>query len=529
MIALRRTDERGVSISMIVMALTIVAMIMLYIGTQTMNSLYTARKKSDRSVGMAAGDSGIEKYRVALQSHLADETNGFLLDKAALDRLVNQQPGTAVLENRVTSTAAGMSDVLVAAPYQYTVRETGTDTDGYWQLYNVITPRYLNAPARPASPLVVYIRAWATKRGSTSITTQPRVFRVEYRPSYISDYQSVTDAPFFFKDNQGFVIDGPIHSNGYVINDWLVLDRKNVPQRGIWLDKAPNCTGRASFTTSQGANIRVPGSSCSAAVKASSKESRQISLLGIEDMYAYMDSRCSTKYVRCFNNAGPYTVQLGSQQISVNGAVIPLVAGPDSGTVSVLLDDETTVRGSLKMPSNRAGRVTIAVRRKSATDRQPQVILAGTGDIVGAATPTKDTVAIVNQGDIVLEPRPRCIRSVNIAAIAQAGAITIAPEFVTLAPPAVNLSNRSCTNATPFYGSFSGHGQFIPSILWPDVRTGGFTPAVGYTNPTLRYNPNLYLNPPPFFPTALPWAVGTAKDADQRCLTATTAGDPSCK
>src|SRR5690242_20895657 len=37
---------------------------------------------------------------------------------------------------------------------------------------------------------------------SDNITTKPRVFRVEYRPGWFSDYQSVTDAPFIFEDNQ---------------------------------------------------------------------------------------------------------------------------------------------------------------------------------------------------------------------------------------------------------------------------------------------------------------------------------------
>jgi hypothetical protein len=421
-----------------------------------------------------------------------------------------------------------MSPVLVDTPYRFTVQETGTDSVGYWQVYNVIPPRYLNTSTTPATPLIIYVRAWATRPGSRAITTQPRVFRVEYRPSYISDYQSVTDAPFFMQRNAQFIIDGPIHSNGYLVNDWLVRDNAGVAQRGIWLENPSSCTSRASFSTSQGAGIHVPGASCNAAEGSGSKQARQISLLGIEDTYEYMQSRCSTPYVRCFNGSGPYTVTLGNQKISVNGTDIPLVPGADSGTISVLLDDQTTVRGALRMPTGRAGRVTIAVRRRSSTDRQPQVILAGTGGIVGAETPAKDTVAIVNQGDIVLEPRPSCLRAVNLAAIAQAGAVTIAPEFVTLAAPSVNLHDRSCDQTTPFYGSFSGHGQFIPSISWPDVRTGKRTPFVGYTRPKLQYNRNLFLNPPPFFPTALPWSIATAKDANQRCLTPSLAGDPTC-
>lgn len=517
---------------MAVLAITIVAMIMLFVGTQTMSSIFTTRQKQERSVGMAAGDSGIEKYRAALQARLVDESNGWQLDQAALARLVDGQTGATVVSNAATSDAAGMVPALVPAQYRFSVREVGTDSIGYWQVFNVIPPRYLTTPSSPASNLVVYLRAWATSTTNETITTQPRIFRVEYRPTYMSDYQMVTDAPIFVRDNPGWVIDGPIHSNGYSVTDWLARDPSGTTRSGIWFERAPTCTANANFSTSQDAPIAVPaGSGCGPAVGAAEKHARQVSLLGVEDTYRYMEARCGTAVVRCFTTGGPYVVRLGNSTISVNGVGIPLAAAADSGSMSVLLDGHTTVMGALTMPGNRAGRVTIAVRRRSTADRQPRVTLSPAGGTtVGAATPQKDTVGIVTQGDIVLDHAPNgCLRGVNLAAISQSGSITLTPEFVTLAPPAVNLAGRECSAPVGLYGSFAGHGQLLASIVWPDVRTGGLTPRVGYTRPQLRYNRNLFRNPAPFFPTALPWGVAKVKDADRRCLSQPNAGDPRCE
>lgn len=518
--------EAGMSISMVVLALVIVSMIMLYIGTQTLNSLYTVRKKSDRSVGMAAGDSGIEKYRAALQAGLAHETDGYQLTLQDLQRLVSGQPNAKVLSNASTSDAAGLAKVKLTDPNtHYTVQEVGTDTVGYWQVYDVIAPHYLGTH----SDLVVYLRAWATARGSTTITTQPRVFRIEYRPSYFSDYQMVSDTPVFVKNNSNWTIDGPIHSNGYPGIDFLTSPTPGGSSKeGIWFNQAPTCAGRGAFSTSQGAAITVPGGSCSGTVAKSTTSARQLSLLGAEETFRNVKLRCSAATVRCFDgSATSYTVQLGYETATVNGTPVPLKAsGPDSKSATILLDADTTVRGSLTMAGGTAGRLTIAVRRRSVSDRQPQVRLRGPG-VVGAATPNKDTVGIVTQGDVILPLPPSCITKANLAVIAQAGSVTVPPEFVTLAPPAVSLTGKACPPAS-FYGSFSAHGTFLSSINWPDVKTGGTTGTIGYSTVYLGYNRNLFLNPPPFFPTALPWAVTNVKDADVRCLT-TKAGDPTCE
>ncbi|MCW2923065.1 MAG: hypothetical protein JWM98_469 [Thermoleophilia bacterium] len=526
-----RQGERGITIAMAVLALTIISLLMLYIGTQTLNSMFTARKKQERSVGMAAGDSAVEKYRAALQAHLADEANGFQLDAAALRALVDQQPGADVVANGQTSVAAHLTPVRVPASSQFTVKEPGTDSIGWWQVYDVLPPRYAS-PAHGGTPsdLVVYIRAWATdKGGSGAVVTKPRIFRVEYRPGYFSDYESVTDAPFIVRDNPSYTINGPIHSNGYQITDWLTMGG-GTTHRGIWFEKAPTCTPKARFSTSQGAPISVPG--CPAAAGAQTS-ARQISLLGVQDAFDHMNRRCGA-YVVCVTGAAPYDVVLGAGSVRVNGRSYGLVGGPDSGSLAVLLDGDVTVRGALSYQPGKAGRVTIATRRRTVTDRNPRVHLRG-GGTVGGATRDLDTVGIISQGDVVLDgPAPAgpsypCMSNINVAAIAQAGSVTVSPEFVTLAPPAVALGGRECSGAVRFHGAFAGHGQFLASIKWPDIVNGGVTPSVGYSNPALDYNDNLYLNPPPFFPAATPWSMTRVKDADTKCLIGPEAGNPACE
>lgn len=530
------TTESGMSISMAILAMTMISFLMLYVGTQTLNSIFTTRKKSDRSVGMAAGDSAIEKYRVALQSGLADETNGYLLDEASLRALVRDQPGADVVPNSTTSGAANMADVMPSIPAgsRFTVRERGSDSISHWQLFHVHQPRY--ALASPHSDVVVYIRAWATSlAGSGSLTTRPRLFRVEYRPGYFSDYQLVTDAPFHSRNLGAVTIDGPIHSNGYSYLDWLALDASNTPTTGIYFENAPTCGPNARFSTSQDAPIRVPtGGSCDTATSSARRDARQISLLGAEGTFAKLLDRCGSGngVVQCPSGQPSYDVRLAAGQVIVNGRPYPLVGtGPDTRALALLFDADVVLHGSVSAGAS-AARVTIATRRTGNASRRPQVFLRNPGaePIVGAAVPT-NTVGVIAQGDVVIEgaPAQACLRQVNLAAISTSGSVTIPPEVVTIAPPAIALAGRDCGDIA-LNGSFAAHGQQVLAIRWADARNpGSFTPTVGYSRSTLRYNRNLFVAPPPFFPIATPWGVTKVKDADTRCLQGPRAGDPRCE
>ncbi len=536
----RTHGERGMSISMAVMALTMVSFIMLYVGTQALNSMYTARKKSDRSVGMAAGDSGIEKYRAALQQGLADETNQYLLNELELKSLVERQDGATVKSNAATSVAAGMTDVSSRIPdwARYTVVERGTDSVGHWQVFDVLQPRYYDSPTTPASDLVVYIRAWATALDSSAITTKPRIFRIEYRPGFFSDYQFVTDAPFIASNFGTSNINGPIHSNGYSSASFLAQEPPGTFRTGIYYANSPNCGAKARFSTSQGAPIVVNGASCTTAVDAARTDARQISLLGVQDLFAKMQKRCPSVLVVCPTTLPQNTVRLGNNQVTVNGTSYSLqtaATSPGNAALAVLLDGDVVLSGSLQTPAGVAGRVTIATRRLSSGDRAPRVFLRNPGSpnlpVVGSLS-LRNSVGVVTQGDIVMDGRSdyACLKRVNLAAVSSAGSITIAPELVTQAAPATDLTNRSCPNLR-MEGSFAAHGQLVAALRWPDVRNPGtFTPVVGYNGSDLRYNDNFFLSPPPFFPTATPWAVTKVKDADSRCLTTTSiAGDPTCE
>lgn len=529
-----RAREQGFSLSAAVLALTMIAMVMVYVGTQTLNSIYTVRKKTDRSVGMAAGDSAIEKYRVALQSGLADESNGYLLDEASLRRLVEAQAGADVRPNSMTSTASGMVDVMPSVPAwaRFTVRERGSDAIGHWQVFHVHHPRHLQSS--PASDLVVYIRAWATALDSSNITTRPRLFRVEFRPGYFSDYQVVTNAPFHQRNLGAVTVDGPIHSNGYRYLDWLALDAGGSPTTGIYFEAAPTCGTNARFSTSQDAPIRIPAGSCNAAAAAARTDARQINLLGVEDTFRRLAARCDAgnRVVRCATGQPRYDVRLGSGSVTVNGTTYPLVnTGPDSAALALLLDADVVLSGSVSA-AGRSARVTIATRRTTNGARRPQVFLRNTGSspIVGA-TDLRHSVGVVTQGDIVVDGRSEhaCLQQVNLAAVSSAGSVAITPELLTIAPPAISLTGRDC-GALSLRGSFASHGQQVMAISWPNPRVPGtFTPTVGYSDTTLRYNPNLFLAPPPYFPVATPWGVTKSKDADTRCFEATRAGDPGCE
>lgn len=523
------------SIAMAVLAITMVAMIMLYVGTQALNSMYTARKKSDRSVGMAAGDSAIEKYRVALQSGLADETNGYTLDMAAMQALVRGQGNITVKPNSQVPEMRLLSPVLSSVPRsaQLTVIERGTDTIGYWQVYHVQQPYYLQSS--PAQDLVIYLRAWATGPNGGTITTKPRIFRVEYRPGYFSDYQVVTDAPFNIRDLGNVTVDGPIHSNGYRYLDWLALDSTNQPRTGIYFEGSPTCTSRARFSTSQNQGIVVPGGSCASARASARRDARQISLLGAEPVFRKIQDRCGVGngVAQCvLQGRSSYDVQLSSGGVFVDGRPYTLRnTGPDSASLALVFDGDVILHGALSA-NGRAGRVTIATRRTNAGDRRPSVYLRNKGGepTVGAGD-GRSSVGVVTQGDVVMDGAPMfgCLRNVNLAAISTAGSVTIDPTKVTIAPPPVNLNGSDCGQVR-LNGSFSGHGQQVLAMRWTDARRpGSFTPIVGYSRWTLSYSRNLFLTPPPFFPIATPWGVTKVKDADSRCLVGSGLGDPTCE
>jgi hypothetical protein len=532
----RRQAEQGTSIAMAVLALTIVAFIMLYVGTQALNSMYTARKKSDNSVGMAAGDSAIEKVRVALHAGLASEVNDFMLTEADLKLLTSKQKEITVIKNSAAPGYSSMVPVLLSDPAtQYTVREPGSDTIGYWQIFNVVRPRYSPAAAHD---VVYYIRAWATAATSDQITTKPRVFRVEYRPGWFSDYQSVTDAPFIIEDNANVTINGPIHSNGYSVVDWLATDSGGTIRRGIYFKDPPTCTTNARFSTSQNRDIIVPGASCANAMKAKRQDARQISLLGVEDTYARINRYCPNGkgLVYCFSGGAPYNVTLGTNAVNVNGTTYPLRWRDDNGALVLLLDGDVVLTGKLSTTDpSKVGRVTIATRRRTVAERQPDVHVRGcSGCVVGSADPKRHTVAVITQGNVIFDtrnyPGAGCLSQINLASIAESGATTIPPEFVTISPPPFALNTLDCSKSMKFQGSFSSHGQFIPSIKWPDIRNPGkWLGPVGYSKPTFTYTRNLYTNPAPFFPLATPWGVTKAKDADDRCLVPSKAGDPTCE
>lgn len=529
----RRGDD-GSAVAMAILMLFIISILIAVVGTGALSSMFQAKRKTSHTVGMAAGDSGIERYRNALQTHQADESNGYMLDQAGLTRLMSDA-GAVVLPNSQTSEHWRMLPVALPSQYRYTVRESFDSTYGYWQLFSVIQPKF---SAASPSDLIIYLRAWATdKTASATMTSQPRVFRIDYRPGWFSDYQSVTDGPFYVKDNPNFTISGPIHSNGFAGQSFLTPDpgNPNVGYQGLYSNLPLPCTSGAELSTS----LSNPGSIQVAGCASAKREvgARRINLLGVEDTLQFMHTRCETTAILvCAKGSSSYDVRLGAGGVTVNGRryalqLPPGDARPDSEELTVLADATVRLSGAVS-PSNgaRAARVTIATRRPTMSSPQPDVILqASGGTTVGSSNYNRDSVGVISQGNVIMDvpPDSSCLRQISLAAVSEAGSVTIPPELVTLAPAAINLNSKVCGAAT-YRGSFAAHGTFVSSMSWI-LSDGSRTPSIGYASPTLTYNPTLFRVPPPFFPTATPWAVADVKAASNSCLTAATAGDPSCR
>lgn len=536
----RRRSESGSTLALSVLALTIIAMIVLFIGTQTMSTIFAGKKARDNSVGMAAADSAIEKYRVALEAHLADEYDAWMLTEDDLIRLVNQKvAGANAGRAKVIASpdswerAHGLKPAPMFSKYKYTVQEQTSTGFSFWQVYRVIPP---GRDKDHESNLTVYFRAWATGANPDApSTSSPRLFRAEYRPGYFSDFQAVSNQAFEVEGNPDYWIQGPIHSNGYDPRASWGGDKAI----GISFDSKsePRCFAGAEFSTSRNATIKVPGASCHKNKYPRNVHSRELDLLAAEKSFKWLEKdECNPKnsLVVCLRNSGPYNVRLGNNTVFVNGQPHHLVQTDlDSLSLTILLDNEVELSGKLTNTTSRAARVTIATRRTSTTSPVPRVFLsAKSGGLVGAANPKRDVVSVLAQGDIILPLKPSCLHHVNLAAISESGGITIPPQYATETAPSSNdlLNGKmSCWNELTLFGSYSSNSSLLASKAWqvpakaPECKSiykqfKNRTCPIGYPIITLAYDPVFYRNTPPAYPPSTPWATVKAKEANRSCI-----------
>lgn len=560
--------ERGSTLSLSVLALTIIAMLVLFIGTQTMSAIFSGKKTRDNSVGMAAADSAIEKYRVALEAHLADEYDGWTLDQADLERLVNDkgagiQAGEVIHSPPSWELARGLTPTPAPNPHPFTVRERMGPSSGYsfWQIYKIVPP---GRRAGKESNLTVYFRAWATGSDPNAPSpSSPRLFRAEYRPGYFSDYQAVTNETFLVESNPYYKIDGPIHSNGYSNKAGFT----GTEAVGIKFDSmsTPTCTAMAEFSTARNAKIvgtGPPGASCGKNNVLHNRRARELDLLAAEKSFLWLkNEECGTEFVICRDRSSastPYKIHLSKNGVYINGEFKKLQPTDlDSLSLTVMLDDQVQLSGVLSdTDPNRVSRVTIATRRKDTLSALPRVFLRKSSGPyatqVGALNPNEDVVSVIAQGDIVLPLKTDlvpmnsngCLSRVNLAVISESGALTIPPQYATEASPSVKFDGGelTCAGKLTLHGSFSSNGSLLASKAWAlpptspgcpvsvgDVAYAGVTCPIGYPLVTLRYNPVFYRNTPPAFPTSTPWATVKAKETNRTCLDDLTAsGAPKC-
>lgn len=530
--------EQGSAIALAMLILFMISAIILFISTSTMGSLFQAKRKTERTTGMAAADSGIETIRVALNAHLMDESDGYSLNEADLNKLVTDRGGV-VLANANSSDKWGMTKALVPEEDSFTVREVADRGYSFWQVYQVHEPRYNSAEP---NNLIVYIRAWATQKreiddGGTNMATSPRIFRVEYRPGYFSDYQMITDGPFFSQgSNDKWTINGPTHTNGFEGDEWITEGKRGYDMQG-----PTSCSGRARLTASQDAPIARIGK-CND-FRGSSK-ARQISMLNVERTLLYMRERCGVPHgVRCFVSNNPfkksYNVEVSNQGVRVDGQMVPLEQNArcklpnttdcgDELMAAILVDADINLSGSVKKRNDKkAVRITVATMRKDTYNAASRVWIEPARGLVGAENPDVDTVGVISQGDIILGIRPfQCGSEINIAGIAQSGSITMPRELVTVAQPNVPMiASYVCPNLS-ITGAFAAHGSLITNMSWNQLP---MITNAGYQRSNFTYAKGLYDNPPPFSTLSYPWAMTKVKDADKRCFEGEEVSRPRCE
>lgn len=193
---------------------------------------------------------------------LADSTSSAVLTSTLVDT-----PGLQPVNDKgATLTAPSAFKVP-----KWTMRvNSGGATIGYWQVARVEPPLYgyQVSPGIQATnwyrPLAVYFRAWMVgDRGTTGFVPagtptegeRAVVIRAEYRPSYFSDFQYVTDDVAIL--GPGTTVNGHVHSNGFLVSREIVTPPTTATR--VW-STGGSCTGgNALITTARGDVAAIPG------------------------------------------------------------------------------------------------------------------------------------------------------------------------------------------------------------------------------------------------------------------------------
>lgn len=419
----------------------------------------------------------------------------------------------------------GSVDVSIPADRQKSVcRSLGDALTGCWQLFAVKTPDW---GTTKAGAVTVYIRSWTKSTGGTDRIGDPMMYRFDLRPTLLSDYQMVADGKIAF--GTGAVINGRVHSNGRLSSFFNQFS--NMPsQINVGYGGLATCTAQARISTSKGVINTTTSPSC-----ASSKyenTGQDVNLLRVSALVSRLKKIAdglphpNLSLVTVDDPTSAVDVQLSGTSINVSGAgsADAAVTSNNNGAV-VLVGGDINVAGSLGANA----RATIIAMSPDDDDQYsdggaPSITITSTGGFGSQYAEPTSALGLIAQGDIIVPSKPDtgCGIEATGAFVAVSGMVSI-DRNNRLPYPNHEGDDTLCKESAKFNGSIAGH---YPPVLYSSVNNAGFTSR------TYSYNPSLFNNPPPMFPTAFDWQVTKFAPADLSCFSdggvLNTSADSGC-
>lgn len=534
-----RSNEDGIALMFAIVAMVIAAIVVTAIVAASMSTRDTARDTRDQSIAAGPADDGIRAYAAALSAGWVGDHTAYQMTRAALIATVREErPGAGmctgpgdelcVVANSATPYSRVDTGLVPAAADRLAVRRrVAAGSYRYWQVLAVSPPRF-GATDRfglvsPGGAVVVFVRAWHGDATTSDRRNRPVVRRAVLRPPAFSDFQLAADGQMYLGD--GTTINGRVHSNGY--EQSLDDQYRSLSPNIITTASGVTCSRSARFITVTGPIDTSRSASCSGSQHNYQRQGELLSLLRVDrtvEAVAALCPRSAPVRIVCITSprafAGPYDVRLSGTTVTVSGrgswsARNDRLGFRSSGGATglvLLLDRSANVRGSL----GPLGRATIMVSNRASIPL-PEVpsIHLRRGGTQGASSAATSALGLVAEGDVIAHEGTACPVRLRASLIAQGGMLTRDPQYrggAGLLPGA-----PLCGPGFELVGSSVGH-------LFHYLATGTTAGVVsGYASRTFSWDPTLFDNPPPMFPTTGDWQVLENRPADLACFDPSTA------
>jgi hypothetical protein len=505
----RRGSEHASAMIAAIAIMVIGAFIIVAVMVNGMSSSGNARASTNRaSAEQLARDAGTTL--AAIYSTMdSGEFDNFVPSVQVMTRHVNSIGAT--LESNPA--AIGPVDGSIPGGRQRSVcRALEDGRYGCWQLFAVKAPVWGTTKAGAVS---VYVRAWTRVSASpSSRLSDPIMYRVDLRPTWMSDYQMVVDGKMLFAP--GATINGRVHSNGRASSFFDQLEHPAVTsQVMVGFGGAAFCTSAARISTTEGNVDTSTSPSCNNKKYMNTK--REVNLLRAQAMARQLRAVYGLPHpnlqMASFNNTtAPVTVQLSGNTVTANGTSLTAGTSATNNGAVVLATGDINIRGTLG-PNARAMVVAMSQNGTNSltSGSAPSVTITNTGAF-GAANAPGSSLGIVAQGDVIVPSRPGggCSITPRGAFTAMSGMLSI--DRKVRVPLQVDTGGGyHCAGSAQIMGSVAAHYSGVLSQPANDA---------GFDTRTYSYLNALFDNPPPMYLTAFDWQVYKFAPADLSCFNA---------